>query len=173
MIKFESEKHLELFIYGHFDKSGECLIDDSHYDACISQFDTCGYGIPDLVFFNDYGENRPFDVPRYQVHVVELKNEQIKVKDLSQISRYKTCFDLMFDEDAEVSCSLVVPQGVRMNDDACWLINSLNDISVFEFELSPHEGIVFKSLYGWSKSEFDKDFSKEKLLEMVSLGKDF
>lgn len=173
MIKFESENHLELFFYNHFDKTGECLIDDSHYDVCISQFDTCGYGIPDLVFFNDYGENKPFDVPRYQINVVELKNEQIKLKDIAQISRYKTCFDLLFGEDAEISYSLVVPEGVTMNDDACWIINALEGISVFEFALNPHKGIMFDSVYGWSRSKFDKEISREKLFQRISLVKEF
>lgn len=173
MIKFDSEKHLELFIYNHFNKTGECLVDDSEYEHCISQFDTCGYGITDLVFFNDYGDDRPIDIPKYQIHVVELKNEQIKVKDLAQISRYKTCFESLFDDDAEISYSLVVPEGVTMNDDACWLINSLEGISVFEFALNPHKGIIFEPVYRWSKAKFDKDFSKRKLFERIALDEEF
>lgn len=158
MIKFESESHFEQFIESEFNKTGVCIVDDCHYDKLIRQFDTKGYGIPDMVFFSDdlevIDENEEYR--HMSVHVVELKNEKIKVKDVTQILRYKTYFDRAFKGlDVSVSYSLVVKPGIVDNDDACWLINNINEVDFCEFTLNPSSGIEFKSKSGWYKTSED------------------
>lgn len=160
MINFESEKCFEDFITQQHESEGICIIDECEYEKCYRQFDTKTYGIPDLVFVGSYmdlsKDNEPIEVHR--IHVVELKNEQIKTSNLAQISRYKTYFDRAFSgHNVELSFSLVVPKGVIDCDDACWLINSLEGIDVYEFYLDPSEGIKFKLTCGWSR--ISEDFS--------------
>ncbi len=54
MIKFDSEKSLEEFIFDSFNEDGVCLIDGEEYDDCIRQLNTFDYGVPDLVFTRSY-----------------------------------------------------------------------------------------------------------------------
>lgn len=160
MISFDSEKCFENFIIEEFNKENICIIDDVEYQECISQFDTKSYGIPDLVFVGyelDMDENgEPIEAAR--VHVVELKNEQIKLSHISQIARYKTYFERAFEGiNVSLQFSLVVPKGIENVDDACWIVNQLDGIDVCEFFLDPSSGIDFKYSNGWHRSS--EDFS--------------
>lgn len=176
MIKFESEKDFENFILECFEDDGLCIITDETYDDCISQFDTRSYGIPDLVFYSNDKEigqnNEEYDVKRIQV--VELKTEQIKLSHIAQIARYKTYFERAYDGfDLEMQFSLVVPEGVINNDDCCWLINSLSDISVYEYKLDPRRGIVFNESKGWRKKGADNQIALDIFGLEESKRKDF
>ncbi len=171
MIKFESEKHLEMFIADCFDSDNVCLIDNEEYDECVSQFDTKSYGMPDLVFHSTYSEldddENEFEIRK--VHVVELKNEQIKLSHIAQIARYKTYFERALNGfNVEMKFSLVVPDGVVNNDDCCWLINSLDEIDVYEFKLNPKAGIEFNKSKGWYKNGVKYNSA----IEMLDLNED-
>lgn len=168
MIKFESEKHLELFIYSHFDKTGECLIDGCLYDSCVTQMVIGDYGIPDLVF---YDESECIDSKNKTrtIHVVELKNKPLKMSHISQICRYKRYFERAFDGfDVDAQYSLVVPESVRESGDAMWLIDQLKGISIVEFTLDPHNGISFEQSSGWAKTTERKEIA----MEMFNLSED-
>ncbi|QZI91520.1 hypothetical protein PODOV087v1_p0015 [Vibrio phage 431E45.1] len=52
MIKFESEKHLEDFIFGEFKNNFECIITGEVFNNCKRQLHIGAYGIPDLVFYS-------------------------------------------------------------------------------------------------------------------------
>lgn len=161
MIKFESEKCLEEFIANCFSDDSICIINDESYQNLSQQFDTGCYGIPDLVFYSEDSEfiDAETEVIHKRIHVVELKNEQIKMSHISQICRYKRYFERAFDiDDVEMQFSLVVPEGVKNNDDVIWVIDQLNDISVYEFHLNPKEGIKFVESSGWYRK--GENFSK-------------
>lgn len=156
MISFDSEKCFEQFIIQEFEKDNVCIIDDCEYQECVSQFDTKTYGIPDLVFvgfdFDLDKDDNPIE--RARIHVVELKNEQIKLSHIAQIARYKTYFQRAFDgKEVDLSFSLVVPKGVGAGDEVCWVINHLDEIDIYEFELNPSEGIEFRQTKGWFRQE--------------------
>lgn len=158
MILFDSEKSLEQFIIDEFNNEGICIIDGDEYDECISQFDTKTYGIPDLLFIRvgvDIDENEnPFET--LTVHIIELKNEPIKMSNIAQIARYKTYFDRAYSGfSVEVRSSLVVPKSVGIGDDICWVVNHINDIDVYEFTLNPSTGIRFRASHSWSRNEED------------------
>lgn len=161
MIKFETENDLEMLLYQSFKEDGLLLVNGEFYDDCIRQFDTKSYGIPDLVFYSDeieIDENNNKTVMNKLIHVVELKNEPIKMSHIAQIARYKTYFERATSEmHCSLYFSLVVPEGIGKSDDVCWVINSLEDIDVYEFSLDPREGIEFHASGGWYKTI--EDFS--------------
>lgn len=159
MILFDSEKSLENFIVEEFALSGKCIVDEVEYDNLVQQMNIGSYGIPDLVFYKQVDEkiNDSTTISHMMIHVVELKNEAIKMGHLSQIGRYKKYFDRAFEEQCvEVRSSLVVPKSVKENEDVVWIIDHIEEIDVIEFTLSPRDGIKFKKSEGWYKT--DEDF---------------
>lgn len=159
MIKWESEKDFENFIVECFATDGFCIVDDEHYQNMSQQFDTCGYGIPDLVFYSQDVEHidDKTTVTHNRLHVIELKNEPIKLSHISQIARYKRYFERALEShDVEMKFSLVVPESVKGNDDVVWLLDSLDNISVMEFTLDPKEGIKFDKSIDWYKVKENK-----------------
>lgn len=170
MILFDSEKSLEDFIVKCFGEEKKCIIDDSTYDNCLSQFSFGDYGIPDLIFYSKViSENDSF----MTIHIVELKNEQIKLKDIAQISRYKTYIEKMqerTDISIDLKCSLVVPEGISSNSDACYITNACEDsIDVYEFSLNPKTGINFNLVYGFYNSGASSD-QFDKLISLINKG---
>lgn len=163
MLRFDSEKCLEDFVHGHFLEHNECLIDKAKYEFCGRQVSLDKYGTIDLLFGNyvDHGtEEDPKEIV-YTIHAVELKNEQISTAHIGQIARYKTAIEETFEAvssaliSVELKCSLVVPQGMSLKEDCCYLSNHLNGIDVYEFILDPHDGISFHLKGPWSKSSSD------------------
>lgn len=170
MILFDSEKSLENFIVECFAIENKCIIDDSTYDKCLSQFSFGDYGMPDLIFYSNLIHN---DESFMTIHIVELKNEQIKLKDIAQISRYKTYIEKMYEEtelNIDLKCSLVVPEGISSNSDACYLTNACQDsIDVYEFVLNPMTGIQFNLMYGFHKREASSEMF-DKLISLIKKG---
>ena len=170
MILFDSEKSLENFIVECFEINKKCIIDESDYDDCFSQFSFGDYGIPDLIF---YSKNVHNDELFMTIHIVELKNEQIKLKDIAQISRYKTYIESMYEGtelNINLKCSLVVPEGISSNSDACYLTNACEgSIDVYEFALNPMTGIQFNLMYGFHKSDASTD-QFDKLMSIIKKG---
>ena len=170
MISFDSEKSLEKFIVECFAVDKKCIINDEAYDACLSQFSLGDYGIPDLIFHSKLCNNGEDFIT---IHIVELKNEQIKAKDIAQISRYKTYIQRMYEDsdlNIDLKCSLIVPKGVSSNSDACYLVNACEDsIDVYEFSLDPRNGIEFQMVYGFHKSDASPE-QFEKLIKTIKRG---
>ena len=170
MILFDSEKSLENFIVECFEIDKKCIIDELDYDGCLRQFSFGDYGIPDIIFYQKEDCNGEECIT---IHIVELKNEQIKTKDIAQISRYKTYAQRMYEESdmcINIKCSLIVPEGVSSNSDACYLINACEDsIDVYEFSLNPREGIKFEMVYGYHKSNASKE-NFDKLISTIKKG---
>ena len=156
MIKFESEKHLEDFITQQFNNDGLCIVDGEQYEHMERQFTAGLYGVVDLVFYSSYTAQdwNGLEIDRKVIHVIELKNEPMKLSHIAQLSRYKRYFDLAFEgANIELHYSLVVPESVSKSDDAKWLIDSLKDINVIEFTLDPINGIRFDRSIGWMKTD--------------------
>lgn len=159
MIKFESEKHLEDFIYNYYKETGKCLIDDQEYGFCSRQFRAGPYGVCDLVFF-DYSEADEASPSMCSVFVVELKNEPVKPSDVAQICRYKTFFDRASAID-DVTCCLVVPDStIHKVEDVAYLCNALESvIDFYEFSLDAHKGISFEYQNGFRKTNDAYDYN--------------
>lgn len=172
MLKFDSEKSLEDFVYVHFLERNECLIDKQMYEFCGRQVSLDKYGTIDLLFGNcrDHGTDENPKEIEYTLHAVELKNEQISTANIGQIARYKTAIEEAFDAAAsalisvELKCSLVVPEGMNSKEDCCYLSNHLDGIDVYEFSLDPYNGISFDQSGPWSRHASDK----RKVLRAIS-----
>lgn len=162
MIKFESEKCFEDFLYKEFQEDGICLVNDEEYQDCIKQFNTGSYGIPDLVYYSSDYEiiNEEEQIKHMRIHVVELKNEPIKLSHIAQIARYKTFFSRAYSGfDVEMEFSLVVPEGVKSSDDCCFMTNALDGISIYEYKLNPRTGISFDQSSGWHRVNVDNQIA--------------
>jgi hypothetical protein len=151
MIKFESEKKLEEFIADCFHENSHCIVCGDYYEGLVRQFNAGEYGIPDLVFYSeDIDEEGQSNYKR--LHVIELKNEPIQSSHIAQIARYKRYFELAFkNHEVDMQFTLVVPKSVEESGDTMWLIDSLENIKIVEFSLSPKTGIEFKESSGWYK----------------------
>ena len=155
MIKFESERSFEDFLQNEFNSTGMCPITDEEFDSCYRQFDTKSYGICDLVYVSSYPLDSDAIEVQLNIHVIELKTEQIKPADIAQICRYKTYFERATKniKNVDLTFSLVVPAGISSSQDCCYLINALeDDVFVYEFSLSPSTGISFCLSNGYSKN---------------------
>ena len=163
MLKFDSEKSLEDFVHNYFVENEQCLIDKRTYQFCGRQFQTKGYGTIDLLFGSFWKDKSKGDEDQavYELHAVELKNEPICTANLGQVARYRTAlveaFDKFNDEDLylDLSCSLVVPKGVKKSEDCCYISNHLDGINVVEFELDPFKGIIFEHCGNWHRPSAD------------------
>lgn len=146
MIKFDSERSLEDFIFGEFKSANECAITDEEYANCYRQFDTKGYGVCDLVYVSAQQVSDTCEAVETNILVVELKNEQVKPADIAQICRYRTYFQRATKhiKNVKLSFILAVPEGVINSQDCCYLTNALEDIvDVYTFKLDPSKGITF------------------------------
>lgn len=171
MIKFESERSFEQFLFDRFNEDGLFLGVDEHFDSCYRQFDTKGYGICDLVFVRVSPTDETLEKFEVDIHVTELKNEQIKVADIVQICRYKRFFDRATSKmpNVNVTYSLVVPSGVESSDDCCNLIDSLDDsIQVQSFYLDAETGLDFDLCYNYSRVNEDLTSIRKILPEGVN-----
>lgn len=173
MIKFESEHDLEMMLYNHHSETKMCLVSEQEYSDCYRQFNTNGYGICDLIYVD---KQESTDMPCIiSIHVVELKNQGIKLADFAQLARYKTFFDRAISEMEEeclavfdIKYSLVVPEGIINNNDACYLTNCLDDVfNVVEFKFNPLKGIVFNECSGFIKISEDLNCIKN-IIEVVN-----
>lgn len=172
MIKFNSEHDLEMMLYNHHEETQMCLVSDQEYDHCFRQVDAGGYGICDLIYITKWhGQDCPDTI---SIHVVELKNEGIKLKDIAQICRYRTFFEkvieLKFSEldmVINIEYSLVVPSGILKNQDACYMVNTLIDvIDIVEFDLDPITGIKFKKSQGFTSAN-ENLLALDQVLEVI------
>lgn len=146
MIKFDSERSLEDFIFGEFETSNECVITGDEFTNCYRQVDTKGYGICDLVYVSSFPVLDKEGEFELNILVVELKNEIIKPADIAQICRYRTYFKRATDCIKNVNLSFVLagPSGMQHNQDCCYMANALEDIvDIYEFTLNPSKGIKF------------------------------
>lgn len=160
MINFNSENDFEMFLYNHFIETSESLVDEKEFQHCIRQFNAGAYGKPDLVYLTKLDDDIADAVGyKYEISVVEIKNEPIKNSDIAQICRYKTGFERSLDcVNVEISFSLVVPKGsIKNHSDLCWTIENLDDVLVYEFYLDPKKGIEFELSSGWMKTDEDID----------------
>jgi len=144
VISFDNEKSLEDFICNSFHKTGKFICDQYDYDYLFRQVTLGSYGISDLIFVRiEYDEED--DIEEIFVNVVELKNEKIKTKDIAQVARYRfaldKCLNMCIKEQCfNVKSSLVVKDGVCENEDACYLINQIKNLKVYEFSLCDETG---------------------------------
>ena len=156
MIRFDSEKSFEQFLFDQFNEKKEFIVRDEYYDECYRQFSVGSYGICDLVFVRKSYINEKRDEFQIEIHVSELKNEPIKMADIAQLCRYKTFFDRATRDmkNVSVTYSLVVPYGVKNNDDCCFLINGLDEsIEVWDFYLRPESGVEFDPCVSFSREK--------------------
>lgn len=167
MISFDSEKSLEDFIYNHWRETGRFIADGKEYQVCLRQVNLGGYGIADLIFVSlDLSD---IENTLFVFHVVELKNEKIKLKDFGQISRYLTGVNKATASSHNYKRfrsygSLVVKDGIINDNDAAYIPNILGTVHVYEFKIDPVScSIVFEEFTGAYRPKEDVDEVLENL----------
>ena len=160
-VKFNSEKDLEDYICEHIDNHGVCPVTGENVELWWRQVNFGGYGIADIikVQFDPEGD--------IYVTVLELKNEKITSKCIAQTLRYRTCLKEFVSEkfnnhDEKIHIySEILGTRLSMQDDTCYLVNNLENLSVYSFEIDVDNGFSVNSIgKGWSRT--DPEFNDNK-----------
>ena len=154
MIVFESEKELEDMLCEHLN-DGLFLVDDCHIDFYDRQTNLSPYGITDLILHTkkeDIDSDGNVFVSSDLLQVVELKITELSHSHLSQIARYKTFFDIT-DYEYEVEYMLICKSSKSYSGDLVFLAQNIEWLSIYTYELTLTDGIVFQRLSGFKISD--------------------
>tara|TARA_B100000678_G_C18228596_1_gene509843 strand:+ start:5133 stop:5762 length:630 start_codon:yes stop_codon:yes gene_type:complete len=151
MISFDSEKSLEDFIFSYHQKTGLFVFDKEKYDICLRQVNLGGYGIADLVFVDLEWSNGP-DSPIFHFNIVELKNDKARLKDFSQVCRYRTGIQNMMSTsygpmEFFIYSTLLVKKGLIEDVDASFLSANIENFFAYEFDIDNENLSVSFSLF--------------------------
>ena len=152
-VKFNSEKDLEDYICEYMEKHGQCPVTGENVELWWRQVNFGGYGIADIIkaYFDPNGD--------IYLTVLELKNEKITSKCLAQTLRYRTCVKEFIGErfnkhEEKIHVySEILGTRLSMQDDTCYLVNDLESLSVYSFEIDVDNGFSVESIgKGWSRT---------------------
>lgn len=170
MAELENEKELENYLY--------TLVVDHNEDhplevsgKAFQQVELKGYGIMDLVYLDSYG-----DVPRtstVKITIVELKKGKIDLVAVAQISRYKQAIERLIERhharDNKPIRIIIEVEGILVGSgmasgDVCYLVDSIDWLRMFSYDLSLKNGLTFKSEQGW--------YNVDENLSVIPLGEE-
>lgn len=152
-IRFDSEKSLEDALF-----SAPKLLSDelgiSSNATLHRQLTLPGYGVVDIAAI-DVGPGITM------VTIIELKNEKLTSNDAAQLCRYMNYFEKHAESTIfDVSGILIGPTTYPNSNDDVFLMQSLNSITVFEFDLDIETGMKLSEVVGWTRSNtWDHDHS--------------
>lgn len=151
MIKFESEAALEQCFVDYYKETGLDPSNNEEWESLYQQPEFGSYGRGDLLYRTADIQNVDGGVPEFieRVHIIELKNEPLKLCHLSQTARYYQYLRDETDAD-EVTASIIVPS-FDISGDTVFLIQQIDWLSVFVFSMSM-SGITFKCISNYSPS---------------------
>ena len=162
-IPFPSEKFIEDFVYNTIINTGICPVSNESVDSVFRQLDLGAYGIADIVKVS--AQENPFENEKhYVITVLELKNADLKSKDLSQLARYMTGIDRYIEKynqkmrfTYEIYGEL---GGLRNGDnDICYLSKYLENIGIYTLSATLTNGFLSNIIGdGWYK--IDEDYKK-------------
>lgn len=152
-IEFPSEKAIEDYVEGKIVDEKVCPISGEDVDEAIRQHPIDGYGTADIV-------KRSFHPQVAVITVLELKKETLKEAHLSQLARYIRGIQRQANGymrkvhglEVCVHGQLAGPFDPAAND-LCFLSGRLDDIDIFQIELSMDDGFSAKPVgTGWHKT---------------------
>lgn len=155
MITFQSENHLEQFLFSRVEKGLHPILKiPVDYAFAQRQFHASAYGIMDIVICYSV------DSETYVLEVIELKVNAIKAKDVAQTAKYLRFFTKSFEDIQEYSIDL--PEiilkatliGAKPSGDDCFLLDLIDDIDFYYFDISPDDGFSITNAndLGWYRS---------------------
>ena len=152
MAILENERELEDYIVTETEK-GVNPITDETVSYCLRQVNLGGYGIIDIVFINIYDD--PDNEPELYFRIIELKKGIIDNAAVAQISQYKQGIEHYLGlKDFQIKTrveGILIGAGHNNNDNTCFLIDSIDWLSCYHYELTLEYGIQFKQSCGWVK----------------------
>lgn len=145
-LAFPSEKALEDYVVKRLEEEWECPISGESVDGFVRQERLGVYGIADIIKFEWSGRG-------LGVTVLELKNEPLKERDVSQLCRYMTCLEKLLvkysNEYERFSFELFgqLAGPLDPNSDLVFMLHRLENISVYDIGVCADEGFTseFKS----------------------------
>lgn len=153
-IIFEREKDLEDLLMEHEGFTAASFGCENH--VLRRQVNLGAYGIADIVALSSGWEEAGYSF--CSIHIIELKNEPLTHAHISQVARYREFFN-QFDprfSDMQIHGHLVGPKTFPKGDDLCFLAQSIDWLTVYEFEFDPMTGLEFKPVRGWKFSKDDE-----------------
>ena len=139
IIKWDSECELEDYIYNSMSENKRNIATDEAISFIKRQFRIGSYGVADIIT----GESGISDGDPSIFTIIELKKEIIKPDAIAQIIRYKTglaCFLRSLGiEEFNIQCQLFAP---IIDDDAVFLADEINGLSVHESRFDLSEGVL-------------------------------
>lgn len=150
MANLSSEKELEDYLFGLEQDEDFPL---PCYGKVFRQVSFPAYGIADLLYINI----EPGPTPTVRVTIVELKANEIDLNAVGQICRYRKALlryvDHLFEKhpkhknNIEIDGILVGKQ--YASGDVCYVVDSVDWLSCYHYDLSLHNGIDFEESEGW------------------------
>jgi hypothetical protein len=163
-ISWDSEKELEDYMYGYFNKYLTSPIDDLGIDAVFRQFNVDPYGVIDLITFS-------INYPEVCINIYEIKKDKITTSSIAQVTRYKKAIEHLFAYKAKllgnkykdfkefdelpvfINCFVVAPE-ICLSDDTVFLYNELDNITLITVNLDLVNGISFNEIgKNWVKED--------------------
>lgn len=157
-VSFPSEKAIEDYIWSKLDDGEPCPLSDEHFSMCLRQKEIVGYGVTDIIKIGVY----PGEV---EIVVVELKNEHLKEAHISQLCRYITGIKRvvrLYEQKHKDGPNIIVRGELagpfkKDRGDVVWLIESLENITVYDVSMSMDSGFEAKEISkGWFRSNEEK-----------------
>ena len=161
------EKELEDYLYDL-----EVGVDDTHpidvMGKCYRQVNIEGYGKIDLLYVHI--DPIPHVYPSIYIDIVELKRGTIDLTAIGQICRYKRALDRYIGKITSKQHKLrgrIEVRGVLVGSkyasgDVCFVGDSVEWLSVYNYEVSLSDGISFCESSGWFNQ--DENFNSLKSL---------
>jgi len=164
-ISAPSECALEKALIEYHKEHGFCLIDECPYMFYLNQVNLGAYGIADIVKIVVYPDNL------IDVTIVELKNNPIKLCDITQLARYMRGVDVLgsFGKyKINVKGQLLGLQA-KEKDDFVFLLDYMPKIQIYEFSIDIVSGIEIKEIAtGWYKGNInDNGITKKRLVRSI------
>lgn len=163
-VKFNSEKDLEDAICEFIEEYGKCPLTNNPVTHWYRQVKIGSYGVADIVKIYIGGHGY------IEVTVLELKNEELTVNSIAQVSRYSSGISHFISKKFKKLESYITVNsellgaGFKESDDLCFLHNQLNDlISIYTFDLSVSKGFYVREIANkWRRDhpEFNDDGSE-------------
>ena len=158
MATIESEKELEDFIINAttFSVDETNPLTDESIEYCFQQVEIGSYGIADIIFVDIYWDE---EKPEFLIRIVELKKDLINLAAIAQIGQYKAGLEHYFKKgfrQIKMRIEGILVGSGYSDDKSCFLVDSINWLSCYHYNLSLSDGINFKESNGWeiNKSKF-------------------
>jgi len=167
-----TEKELEDFLYEtfRFDYNNSELSDYLDEGGLFRQVNINGYGIIDLIHISLDLPEEAFGYPEIKITIIELKKDQVDIKALEQISRYRTAIVRYISKILDVSKKklvfkvdgLLIGKGINEQGDFVYLLNNIEWLRLLLYSIDLDSGLTLtEEEFGWFAVKEDFSSLKE------------